>query len=557
MYRARTIFSGLLLLGLAALGLMIHKLHTFTTTTTTTTPVFLSPALALRTLHHHHHHNNNNSNNNDDDDDDDDLSSPLTTFRRTNHHGGTDASSFKSEKSSSLLTLPRRRGASSRRGNAKASKHSVSLTLPPSRPPQTSSAKRYNISDTVKPPPVKRYNISDTVKPPPVKRYNIDVTVKPSPEKRHDINSTVKPPSEPHDINSAVEPPQAKRQNTNNSVKPPSEPLDINSAVEPPQAKRQNTNNSVKPPSEPHSINNKTTVEQPPPPTPTPTPTPTPPAATTDENQHKLLCITWKCRLGNQLFEYASVLGLARKLHRTPVFTPSTSGILKSALHHPPPDPTAEQAERCRAAQWVMEKNCCSYDEKFLELDPRKDYAVGKYLQSWKYFEGQDAFVRKAVAFKTDVQRQAEKEIDDLRNRCNKTLVGVHIRRGDFLRADNVKKGYRTPPAGYYLKAMDYMRRRFRNVTFLVSVDNTTWFRDSVTSAGDVIVLKRHKPAVDMALLASLDHVVTSSGTFSWWVGYLNKGVTVYWKDFIAKGTHIGKAFGDGTSFIYPGWVPL
>ncbi|XP_076456342.1 galactoside alpha-(1,2)-fucosyltransferase 2-like, partial [Babylonia areolata] len=270
----------------------------------------------------------------------------------------------------------------------------------------------------------------------------------------------------------------------------------------------------------------------------------------------KIICVTFRARLGNQLFQYASVLGLALRLHRAAVYSPSP--LLASVLQYPPPAASAQQWERCQTARVLREKGCCHFQKVFLQLDPRKDYHVGKHLQSWKYFEGVEAEVRRAVLFKESVLGQAKRTVEELRRRCNQTLIGVHVRRGDFLKPFYVRRGFRTAPPEYYLTAMDYMRQRFRNVTFLVSVDKTDWFVQNVTRAKDVTILKRQNSVVDMALLASLDHVIISSGTYSWWVGYLNQGVTLYWKDFIANGTPLGNSFNPrGTTYIYPGWIPF
>ncbi|XP_076456585.1 galactoside alpha-(1,2)-fucosyltransferase 1-like [Babylonia areolata] len=269
----------------------------------------------------------------------------------------------------------------------------------------------------------------------------------------------------------------------------------------------------------------------------------------------KLLCLTFKGRFGNHLFQFASVLGLAHRLHRTAVF--SASRFLNQALQLPPLQPSAEQRKRCHAARVARERVCCQFHNDLLKLDPHRDYQVSRYLQSWKYFEGAEAEVRKALLFKDSVQKRVKGKVEELKRLSNHTLVGIHIRRGDYLRPGSIRGGYRSPPPDYYLRAMDFMRRRFGKVTFLVAVDNTTWFLESVTLSSDVIMLKRDTPVVDMALLASLDHVIISVGSFSWWVGFLNKGETVYWKDFIAPGTFIGKSYGDGATYVYPEWIPL
>ena len=273
---------------------------------------------------------------------------------------------------------------------------------------------------------------------------------------------------------------------------------------------------------------------------------------------HKLICISFTGRLGNQLFQYASVLGLARQLRRVAVY--EGGALLDSILKHPP-RPTAhdgQYSDRCRKARVHWETSCCRFNPDFLRLDPRVDYTVGQYLQSWKYFEGFEKDVLNALQFSDRVWQSANESIGRHRKRFGgRTLVGVHVRRGDYLLKVHVGMGYRTAPAAYFRRAMNYMRRRFGSVAFLVSTDNARWFRRSVTSASDVIMLSRREAETDMALLTSLDHVIISVGTYSWWVGFLNRGVTVYWKDFIAPGTAIGNGFSlNGSTYVHPSWIP-
>ena len=273
-----------------------------------------------------------------------------------------------------------------------------------------------------------------------------------------------------------------------------------------------------------------------------------------------MICIHLTGRLGNQLFQYAAVLGLAFKLNRIPVFY--DTGMLDNVLHLDPETSIAagggQYRQRCDQAKGLHEKKCCRLNGFFLTINPKVDVRVSQYMQSWKYFEGFEENVRQAMRFKEDVVKQAAEVLRDLRKTSNSTLVGVHVRRGDYLANKHVRLGYVTAPARFYLDAMSYMRKRFGNVTFFVSTDSAKWFKENVTSSPDVFLLKRRSAEVDMALLSSMDHTIISVGTYSWWVGFLNSGVTVYWKDFIAAGTYIGNNFDpDGSTFIYPGWIPM
>ncbi|PVD31781.1 hypothetical protein C0Q70_07199 [Pomacea canaliculata] len=110
---------------------------------------------------------------------------------------------------------------------------------------------------------------------------------------------------------------------------------------------------------------------------------------------------------------------------------------------------------------------------------------------------------------------------------------------------------------GFLKASFTYFQRLFANCTFVIASENTRWCRENTPPGAQVEYLDVHSPAVDMSVLVSMDHVITTFGSYSWWIGYLNEGITVYMKDFIVPGTHIGNMFTNPDDYIYPGWVPV
>ncbi|KAL8616139.1 hypothetical protein ACOMHN_066626 [Nucella lapillus] len=275
----------------------------------------------------------------------------------------------------------------------------------------------------------------------------------------------------------------------------------------------------------------------------------------------KLLCVSFTGRLGNELFEYASTLGLALTLNRAPVFQGSVQ--LSSVLQHfavSPAKLTASQLnERCRKARVMGETSCCKYREEMARLDPAHDYRVGTYLQSYRYFHRHFAHIRSALTFNDDIRAQAGRTVRELRQKQpSSTLIGVHIRHGDMTSQRNQKLGYPVASPAYINKSVSYFRQLYPGCAFVVSSDSVAWCRDHFPKGANVTFLTGNPPALDMQILSSLDHVIITFGTFSWWTGYLSGGRVVYMKDFIRANTYIGKAFNPrGRDYILPEWVPL
>ena len=277
---------------------------------------------------------------------------------------------------------------------------------------------------------------------------------------------------------------------------------------------------------------------------------------TSPDASKKLLCIYFTGRFGNELFQFASGLGLAMTMNRTAVFI--GSHILPTVLKHFVSSTSYTEA-RCAMAKYVSEYNCCTYNDKLTMLDPSQDYEVGLYLQSYRYFDEHKSLIREAITFNDVIQQQTSLIVRHLRHLYRfRVLVGVHIRHGDMALDYNQKLGYPLASVEYIHRALDFYQQLYPRCVFVVASDSVDWCRDHFPGGFHVHYLTGNEAAVDMAILAALDHAVISFGTYSWWVGYLNQGKTVYMKDFIVPGSFVGKLFNPGgKDYIVPGWIPM
>ncbi|PVD31782.1 hypothetical protein C0Q70_07200 [Pomacea canaliculata] len=147
--------------------------------------------------------------------------------------------------------------------------------------------------------------------------------------------------------------------------------------------------------------------------TPTPTTTMPPPPSS------RLLCHSFDGRLGNQMFQVASILGLAWTMNRTPVFVGDFQ--LERLLEHSLKwSNQAELEKRCSKAQVIHEDNCYRFKYSFAELDPKIDFSLGTYLQSWKYFDKFRAQVKRALVFNQNVVKKAATIVEKIRDRHKK-----------------------------------------------------------------------------------------------------------------------------------------
>ena len=123
--------------------------------------------------------------------------------------------------------------------------------------------------------------------------------------------------------------------------------------------------------------------------------------------------------------------------------------------------------------------------------------------------------------------------------------VGVHVRRGDFLRRRRIRKGFTAATSLYLRRALGYFVARFARIQFIVASNDIPWCRDHIRSSTwprnrvNITFSEGHSDGEDLALLASCNHTVITVGTFSWWAAWLANGTTVYYADFPRRGSSL------------------
>lgn len=247
-------------------------------------------------------------------------------------------------------------------------------------------------------------------------------------------------------------------------------------------------------------------------------------------------------RLGNQLFQYASTVGIADVHGMTACIR---GGDLATYF-----DGVDTGCTVVSPKKHVSENKKYATHNAF-EFDG--DTVLNGYLQSFKYFAPN---VRDTIRFKQPILNEASNYLEQYKSR---TTVGIHVRHGDLL-----KYGYiQFPPNEYFLNVLSYFRTKYSNAQFVVASDDPTWCsKQSFFVADDVrVVTEKHKPVVDMAILAGCNHMVMTVGTFGFWGAFLGanaKGGEVVYYDSQFKMVHPTNKGNVVLEDYYPeGWVAM
>ena len=103
----------------------------------------------------------------------------------------------------------------------------------------------------------------------------------------------------------------------------------------------------------------------------------------------------------------------------------------------------------------------------------------------------------------------------NLPEKCQKQLVFIHIRRGDYLTWPD-QDNPAVLDLDWYLKAMEYMDARINNPLFIILTDDIHYAKD-VFSKHHNVVISENCQYVDLALMTQCSMGILSASSFAWW----------------------------------------
>lgn len=242
--------------------------------------------------------------------------------------------------------------------------------------------------------------------------------------------------------------------------------------------------------------------------------------------QYGVVTIMQGGRLGNQMWEYASVWALARRTGLEP-YVPKCIKTKLDQVFDSLSVPTFEEIGHCPVdlSRFVKSLDSWNYTNQSIVL-PRFPIQPDLVLM-WVQDIIQEFTIKKRFLEKSQrTLRHANKKI-----KAN-IFIGIHIRRSDYI--GYLWRKYSAKPAddGFYYRAMSFFERKYKNVLFVTVSDDPKWCFDKFSHKYNVYVTNKNglnSPAQDLAILASCNHSIFDYGTFGVWGAILAGGETVYY----------------------------
>ena len=225
-------------------------------------------------------------------------------------------------------------------------------------------------------------------------------------------------------------------------------------------------------------------------------------------------------RLGNQMFQYASLRGIASRRgldfcipnHNQIVEDPYGFGM-KIEIFHPfkmsSVSPRNIKLLDSGYAPVAEEKNF-HFDELLFNMCPDEICLAG-YFQSEKYFKHIEDDIRADFSFKCEILEPCKEMIGSVDN-----AISLHVRRTDYLTNPN----HTALGLDYYDEAL----KQFNDTSeVLVFSDDPEWCKEQELFSEDRFMISESGDQyVDLCLMSLCNQHIIANSSFSWWGAWLS-----------------------------------
>ena len=206
-------------------------------------------------------------------------------------------------------------------------------------------------------------------------------------------------------------------------------------------------------------------------------------------------------RLGNQLFEIASILGIGKDNHHEVYFPEwKYSKYFKNSLKY----------------MDIICKNTISeydYINNNLTIGDG-NYNLHGFFQSEKYFKKIEKDIREIFTLKDKYNNIIQKY--DMTN-----TFSIHIRRGDYVNSRiHGCLSNKEVLINYINKGLESIH--IENLRLIVFSDDIEWCKNNLTFK-NMEFIDGNEDIIDLFIMSRCENHIISNSTFSWWGAWLNK----------------------------------
>ena len=224
-------------------------------------------------------------------------------------------------------------------------------------------------------------------------------------------------------------------------------------------------------------------------------------------------------RLGNQMFQFAALKGIARNNGYEYCIPPSknqnewTDHQLFECFELT--NVSSLNIQYIDSSRPIIAEFGFEFDENLFDNCP--DWiSIQGFFQSEKYFKHIEKEIRQDFRFKKEILIPCQKMISEIQN-----PVSLHIRRTDYLTNSN----HSVLDESYYENALYQIDEKS---TIIVFSDDSEWCKNHKLFSSDrFLIAENNSNYVDLCLMTLCEEHIIANSSFSWWGAWLSEGKKV------------------------------
>ena len=221
-------------------------------------------------------------------------------------------------------------------------------------------------------------------------------------------------------------------------------------------------------------------------------------------------------RLANQMFQYASLKGIATNKGYEFCIPPRESfgindknvkdsdttiydcfclsGVSQEVVNNP-----------------MIQESGFAFDENIFNNCPDNVDLLG-YFQSEKYFKHIEEDIRKDFTFRDEIKSVS---LEFFQSLSDTKVISLHIRRGDYVSNPN----HPVQPIEYYEQALEYFDKE---LPVLIFSDDPEWCKQQdLFDLDRFMVSESYDTNVDLCLMSMCNYHIIGNSSYSWWGSWL------------------------------------
>jgi hypothetical protein len=245
--------------------------------------------------------------------------------------------------------------------------------------------------------------------------------------------------------------------------------------------------------------------------------------------------------LGNQMFQYATGRMLSQKtstalLLDTSWFLEPKSDINRNFDLDKLNITSKEVAYKSKIIesltrffnQKILNKHYFDFEPELLKnseekIIQNKNVYLDGYFQTEKNFSEIREILLQELSLKEEFKSPEFKELQT--EIQNNNSVGIHIRRGDYIKNPSVTKYHGICSVSYYKTAIETIKSKTTAPVLYFFSDDPKWVSENfeLNENAKIISDQNLSAPEELFLMSSCKHNIIANSTFSWWAAWLNQ----------------------------------